>query len=64
MQALAGKVCRQTPPGAFESWRGFRLVALDGTTASMPREDELFDHFGAHRARTTTVRYPLAISQN
>jgi len=60
MQALAGKVCGQTPREACESWRGFRLVALDGTTTSMPREDELFDHFGAHRARTTTVRYPLA----
>jgi hypothetical protein len=25
----------------------------------MPREAVLFAHFGAHRARTTTVRYPL-----
>lgn len=26
----------------------------------MPRESELFEHFGAHKARTTAVRYPLA----
>jgi hypothetical protein len=39
-------------------WKGFRLLALDCTTVSMPREKELFDHFGAHHARTTTVRYP------
>jgi hypothetical protein len=41
-------------------WRGFRLRALDGTTLSMPRQEALFGHYGAHRARTTTVRYPLA----
>jgi len=42
-----------------ERWHGMRLEALDGTTVSMPREALLFDHFGAHHARTTTVRYPL-----
>ncbi len=45
---------------AFSTWRGMRLMALDGTAVSMPREAVLFDHFGAHHARTTTVRYPLA----
>jgi len=44
----------------LSTWRGLRLLALDGTTVSMPREPGLFGHFGAHRARTTTVRYPLA----
>lgn len=44
----------------FSTWRGLRLMALDGTAVSMPREGVLFDHFGAHHARTTTVRYPLA----
>jgi len=43
-----------------ELWRGMRLKALDGTTVSMPREPALLQHFGAHKARTTTVRYPLA----
>jgi hypothetical protein len=42
-----------------ECWRGMRLKALDGSTVSMPREAGLFRHFGAHKARTTTVRYPL-----
>jgi hypothetical protein len=59
LQWLAAKVLRETPDRAGR-WRGLRLVALDGTTVSMPREAALFDHFGAHRARTTTVRYPLA----
>jgi len=48
------------PEEGFSTWRGLRLMALDSTTVSMPREQLLFDHFGAHRARTTTVRYPLA----
>lgn len=58
METLARGACavRDVP---CESWRGMRLKALDGSTVSMPREQELFDHFGAHRARTTTVRYPL-----
>ena len=41
------------------TWQGFRLLALDCTTVSMPREKELFEHFGVHKARRTTVRYPL-----
>ena len=40
-------------------WRDFRLLALDCTTVSMPAEKELFDYFGVHKARKTTVRYPL-----
>lgn len=59
MHQLAGAAVRETPPQAAR-WRGRRLVALDSTTLSMPREAALFEHYGAHRARTTTVRYPLA----
>ena len=59
MRCLAEAAVRETPPQAAR-WRGRRLVALDSTTASMPREASLFEHYGAHRARTTTVRYPLA----
>jgi len=59
LQWLARRACDVPRKKPF-TWRGFHLVALDVTTLSMPREQELFDHFGAHRARTTTVRYPLA----
>lgn len=41
-------------------WEGFRLLALDCATVSMPAEAALFAHFGRHRARETTVQYPLA----
>jgi hypothetical protein len=41
-------------------WMGLRLLAVDCTSVSMSREGELFEHFGQHHARTTTVRYPLA----
>jgi Transposase DDE domain len=57
---LARQVCAETRQMEFEAWRGFRLLALDGSAVSMPREAALFGHFGAHRARSTTVRYPLA----
>jgi hypothetical protein len=59
LQDLAARAIRQTEDAAGR-WRGLRLLALDGTTVSMPRAAALFEHFGAHRARTTTVRYPLA----
>jgi hypothetical protein len=59
LQALAARAIRQTQEAASR-WRGFRLLALDGTTVSMPRATVLFEYFGAHRARTTAVRYPLA----
>lgn len=59
LQALAARALRQ---GADlgRLWRDRRLLALDGTTVSMPRTAALFRHYGAHRARTTAVRYPLA----
>lgn len=59
LQYLAARAIRQSDRAAGR-WRGHRLLALDGTTVSMPREESLFNHYGAHRARTTTVRYPLA----
>lgn len=60
MRTLAGKACHKTRSIKPSVWKGYRLLALDGTTVSMPRAEKLFSHFGAHRARTTTVRYPLA----
>ena len=59
LQTLAAQAVRDTEDLGGR-WHGFRLVALDGTTVSMPRGAALFAHYGAHRARTTTVRYPLA----
>ena len=59
MENLASRAC-DTRQNRYKLWRGFRLLGLDCTTVSMPREKVLFEHFGAHRARTTTVRYPLA----
>jgi len=59
LQTLAAQAVRDTEDLASR-WRGFRLRALDGTTVSMPRQAALFSRYGAHRARTTTVRYPLA----
>jgi len=60
LEHLAAQVCSRTAHQATATWRGLRLRALDATTVSMPREKVLFKHFGTHRARTTTVRYPLA----
>ena len=59
LENLAARAIRQTRDAASR-WRGLRLLALDSTTVSMPRAASLFEHFGAHHARTTTVRYPLA----
>ena len=60
MQALAADAVSSAADLATDSWRGLRLRALDGTTVSMPRNPELFAHFGIHRARKTTGRHPLA----
>jgi len=59
LENLAARAIRQTRDAAVR-WRGLRLLALDGTTVSMPRAAPLFERYGVHRARTTAVRYPLA----
>jgi hypothetical protein len=60
MQTLCAQAVSEAEEVATETWRGLRLLALDGTTVSMPRNRELFERFGAHRARNTTARHPLA----
>jgi hypothetical protein len=57
---LVEESCRGTSDTTTTRWRGFALKALDSTTVSMPREDELSRHFGHHRTRHGEVRYPLA----
>jgi len=59
LQGLAARALRQGARLA-RTWRGHRLLALDGTTLSMPRTAELFSAYGIHAARSTAVRYPLA----
>jgi hypothetical protein len=60
MERLAAQACAESDNIQSDMWRGFRLHALDCSTVSMPRDTALFRHFGAHKARTTTVWYPLA----
>ncbi len=60
LHRLASRACARTREIEVERWHGFRLWALDCSTVSMPRGAELFAHFGVHRARKTTVQYPLA----
>jgi hypothetical protein len=59
MRRLADQACAAASGLCKRRWRGLRLLALDATTVSMSRDPALFTHFGTHRARTTTVRYPL-----
>ena len=59
MHRLTQQACAVARRMPTRRWGGFRLLGVDATTVSMPREPALFAHFGAHRARTTTVRYPL-----
>jgi hypothetical protein len=59
IEFLAARACARTREVERERWHGLRLWAIDCSTVSMPRGAELFSHFGAHRARTATVRYPL-----
>jgi len=58
-QRLLTRVCA-VQEERFSTWRGFRLLALDGSTVSMPRENALLEHYGTHRTKDATTRYPLA----
>jgi hypothetical protein len=44
----------------FASWRGHRVVLLDGTCVSMPEEAGLFEAFGTNVGYHGQGRYPLA----
>jgi hypothetical protein len=60
LEILAADACRRAGELPAPRWKKLRLLALDASALSMPRETRLFDHFGIHRARSTMVRYPLA----
>lgn len=44
----------------FDTWRGHRVVLLDGTCVSMPDESGLMETFGTCRSGKVRGRYPLA----
>ena len=46
--------------GRLDTWRGHRVVLLDGTCVSMPDEPALFEAFGTCRSRKVKGHYPLA----
>lgn len=58
-QRLLTRACAVREEG-FSTWRGFRLLALDATTVSMPRDETLLKHYGTHRTKGAATRYPLA----
>ena len=60
LERLAAQACARTREVEVERWHGLRLLALDCSTVSMPRGEDLFQHFGKHRVRNTTIRYPVA----
>ena len=45
---------------ACDTWRGFRVVLLDGTCVSMPATAALFEHFGTSGHARNPGRFPLA----
>ncbi len=55
---LAAEVQRLSEPWA--SWRGHRVILVDGTCVSMPATAALFEHFGLSTGRGGTRHYPLA----
>jgi hypothetical protein len=52
--------------GFYRSYRGFRLLAVDGSKVILPNEDEIIKHFGsikiANQLETTQGQYPVAIA--
>jgi hypothetical protein len=50
----------QVAAESFASWRGHRVVLLDGTCVSMPDEPALFEAFGTNVGYHGKGRYPLA----
>lgn len=60
LESLASEVCARSAEFRAPAWRGVRLKALDCSTVSMPRDHELCEYFGIHRARKTKVLYPMA----
>ncbi len=45
---------------ARDTWRGLRVVLMDGTCVSMPAEEALFEHFGSNGQARGKPHYPLA----
>ena len=55
---LSGRAQQLSEPLA--SWRGHRVVLVDGTCVSMPNLPELHEHFGTATGRGRPRIYPLA----
>lgn len=47
----------------YKKWRGFRLVACDGSTVKVPRTEETIKHFGRWKTKSGNDRPLARISQ-
>jgi len=60
LETLARDACKRASQLPSRPWKRLRLVALDSSTVSMPRDGQLCNHFGLHKVGSTISRYPLA----
>ncbi|GAA3784117.1 hypothetical protein VXC91_42575 [Streptomyces chiangmaiensis] len=56
-EILAGPVATRAQTGSF--YRGLRVVAVDGTTLSIPDEEKVTWHFPKHGGPVLEFGYPL-----
>lgn len=47
----------------FETWQGFRILAIDGTTVRLPHTEEITQHFGVWNVRQGKASPMARISQ-
>jgi hypothetical protein len=52
--------------GNYRTWRGFRLLAIDGSKIMLPKQKEIIKHFGsiriANQIETTSGEFPVAVA--
>jgi hypothetical protein len=49
-------------PKHYETWKGFRLCAIDGTSIRLPNEPNIIDHFGIQRGRPGQADCPMGMA--
>ena len=47
----------------FDTWKGYRIVAIDGSTMNLPYSEEIVDYFSTVKTQTNTVLPICRISQ-
>jgi len=50
------------PAQHYDTWKGFRLCAIDGSSIRLPNEPDIIDYFGVQKGKANQADCPMGMA--